>query len=61
MVFSFMFPHQNTVALYKFCKYLMCESGKNMINAQHVRTFLYYSNLYLAYIEGDEIYYCVGE
>jgi hypothetical protein len=62
MVFSFMFPHQNSVALYKFCEYLLCESGKNVINAHYGRTFLYYCSLYITYIEGDEIfYYYVGE
>lgn len=56
-----LFPHQNSVALYKFCKYLMCEGGKDVINAHYVRTFPYYCSLYIAYIEGDDIYYYVGQ
>jgi len=39
----------------------MCDSGKYVINAHYVRTFLYYCSLYITYIEGNEIYYYVGK
>lgn len=56
-----LFPLQNSVALYKFHKYLMCESGKYVINAHYLGNFLYCCSLYIAYIEGNEIYCYVGE
>jgi len=39
----------------------MRESGKYVINAHYLRTFLYCRSLYIAYIEGNEIYCYVVE